>query len=164
MGLMKYWSGIWKCSDSSVPLVILEALGGGWRSSEIVELWLRTTGRWRLILPLELLLALGKDFKFLRSKADRVEGSALLDESTRMEFNGALLLLLSDSIIESAIGEVLLRSQLSSNYDWSGCFGFVVWKCWNLPFKKVKTWMNILNEIKSNRFIWIFFFFSFLIL
>lgn len=35
-----------KCS-SSFPLVRLDALGGGWRRSEIRELWLRTTGRWR---------------------------------------------------------------------------------------------------------------------
>ena len=41
-----YLSGMEKCS-SSVPLVRLDALGGGWRRSEIRELWLRTTGRWR---------------------------------------------------------------------------------------------------------------------
>ena len=40
-------SGIGKCS-TSVPLVTLDALWGGWRRSEIRELWLRTTGLWCL--------------------------------------------------------------------------------------------------------------------
>lgn len=44
-----YLSGIGKWVSISLPISLtrLEALWGGWRSSDTRELWVRTTGRWR---------------------------------------------------------------------------------------------------------------------